>query len=192
MALENADGGGDFIDNDQLQAMCEEKALVVCKILRIEPGSRPTPTSRSDWFPVVVDMLVLSGRWKGTVYRSERMTKAGFTNTLREKFDPRDAELKAKERRKIARTEGTDLAARFGFYTADGVKRFCLNAARAGDMAEIEALFEQTGNDPYTAAEKAELDRSSDVLFGETDGEIGAKAVVPAAAGAYDDDEPPF
>ncbi len=188
MALENADGGGgDWIDNDQLQAMCEEKALAVLKILRIEPPSRPTPTSRSDWHPVIVDMLVLSGRWKGSVYRSERMTKAGFTNTLRQKFDPRDAELKAKDRRKIDRTEGTDLACRFGFYTADGVQRFCLNAARAGDMAEIEALFEQTKGDPYTVAEKAELDNASAVIFGDTDGEVGGSKAAPV-----DEEEPPF
>ena len=196
MALENADGGGgDWITNDQWDRLCKEKALGVFKILRIEPPSKPTETSRSPWHPVVVDMLILSGSYEGTVYRSERMTKAGFTNTLREKFHPEDADKKAKDRRKLPRTEGTDLVARFGTYQADGVTRFALNGARADDVKRVEELFAETGGDPYTAAEKAELESARDIFADTTPGDeisSGNMAGARMPAADPDDDEPPF
>jgi len=188
MALENADGGGgDWISPETYERLCQEKALAVLKILRIEPGSMPKPTSRSMWYPVVVDMLLLDGHLEGTVYRSERMTRAGFTNTLREKFDPRDADLKAKDRRKIPRTEGTDLACRFGTYKDnEGNTRFALNAARPDDMARIEALFAD-GADPYAAAEKAEVAKASAVFGGP-----GTDPGYVSAEYDVNDEEPPF
>jgi hypothetical protein len=173
VALENADGGGgDWIDDDTYAKLCQEKALAVLRILRIEEGAKPKPTSRSMWYPVVVDLLILDGHREGEVFRSERMTKAGFTNTLREKFDPRDAELKAKERRKIPRTEGTDLACRFGTYKDnEGNVRYALNAARPDDMTRVAALFAEYDDDPYTAFEKKALSSRptpSDPTDGET------------------------
>lgn len=191
MALENADGGGgDWISNDMWQELCEGNALAVMRILSIEPR-QPVPNgSGNEWEPVIVDMLVLSGKYEGTVYRSERMTKAGFTNTLRMKWDPADAAKPAKERRKIPRIVGTDLACRFGFYTdkRSGMKRFALNAARADDMATVAELFEKTGDDPYTAAEDQDRELAMAAIGDVSDGAIG---------GAPDDDDddddiPPF
>jgi hypothetical protein len=181
MALENADGGGgDWIPADVVEELAASRTLAVFKILRILPGEKPKPTSRSEWFPVIADMLILDGKRKGTVYRSERFTKSGIVNTLRQKFDPRDAELKPKDRRKIARTEGTDLVARFGFYKDnEGVQRVCINAARADDVEEVKALFEATGDDPYGHYEAEDRKNSVSVMSG-------------APAPVDDDDEPPF
>jgi hypothetical protein len=186
VALENADaGGGDWIGDDMWQELCEGQVLAVMRILRIEPR-QPVPNhSGNEWEPVVVDMLVLSGKYTGTVYRSERMTKAGFTNTLRQKWDPADAAKPAKERRKIPRTEGTDLACRFGFYKdkRSGLNRFALNAAREDDMAEVVKLFAESGDDPYRAAEAKDRELA-----------MAAMGSPGAAAGQPDDldDEPPF
>lgn len=184
MAIENADaGGGDWIPEQTYQELAEGQTLVVCKILNIEPGSLPKPTSRSQWFPVVVDMLALSGKFNGTVWRSERMTRTGMTNTLREKFHPDDAEKPMKQRRKIPRVEGTDLVCRFGYYTDnEGNRRLCLNAARPDDVKRVKALFEATNDDPYSAAEAKDRQLAM-ATIGDT---------APGSGAPDDDDEPPF
>lgn len=179
MALENADsGGGDWIPEEKLTEMAEGQALAVCRVLRILPGEKPKPTSRSDWYPVVVNMLILSGKYEGSVYRSEKLTRTGFTNTLREKKDPADPKGKAK----IPRTEGTDVVVRFGFYTDnEGVRRLCMNAARADDMERVTELFRVTGDDPYSAAEAKDRADSALVM-------AGPPVTVPAVD--FDDDAP--
>lgn len=203
MALENADsgGGGDWIPEENLTEMAEGQALAVCKILRILPGEKPKPTSRSEWYPVVVDMLVLSGKFEGSVYRSEKLTRAGFTGTLREKLDPATEGQPFKQRRKIPRTEGTDLAVRFGFYTDnEGVRRLCMNAARADDMEQLKALFKKTGDDPYSwyeaqdrAASGVAVDAAPAVnaVHGSDTAPV-QNDKVPATAGAPADDGLPF
>jgi hypothetical protein len=198
MALENADGGGgDWITDDVYEELAEDAALAVLRILRIEPR-QPVPGKLNEWEPVVVDMLVLSGRHANTVWRSERMTKAGLTNTLRSKWDPspENMALKAKERVKIPRTEGTDLACRFGHYTSAHSSRQLvgLNAARAADMKRVEALFAEYGDDPYTAFEDQDRANAMAALGGPAEDRapvtVGG-AGTPAATDPMDE-EPPF
>ena len=179
MALDNGEGGGDYVDRSYWMGLAKEGALVVFRIIRVEAPTKLNPKLK-EAEPVVVDFAVLNGNEEGTVYRSERIIAAGITNTLRKKTVERGG-----KKVKVDREPGDDVAVRMGVYESFGSEKAGANPCGPDEFEKVKRIFEETKGDPYTVFERRAM---ADMTSEEPDDDA-----VPAGVGsgsAADDDLP--
>jgi hypothetical protein len=149
MALENGEGGGDYLGKEYWMGLAREGALVVFRIKRIEEPTLLSASVKTPAEPVVVDVAVLNGTEEGTVYRDERIIAAGIVNTLRTKTVER-----AGKKVKVARQPGDDVAVRMGIYKSFGSDKAGANPCGPDEFKKVKETFAKTQGDPYSAFER--------------------------------------
>jgi len=178
MALDNGEGGGDYLGKEYWMGLGREGALVVFRIKRIEEPTLLSPSVKTPAEPVVVDFAVLNGTEEGTVYRDERIIATGIVNTLRSKTVERGG-----KKAKVARQPGDDVAVRMGIYKSFGSDKAGANPCGPDEFEKVKRIFAETNGDPYSAFEK----RAMAALANDAepvDASVGA--------GGDDPDELPF
>jgi hypothetical protein len=177
MALENGEGGGDYLAKEYWMGLAREGALVVFRIKRIEEPTLLSTSVKTPAEPVVADVAILNGTETGTVYRDERIIAAGIVNTLRTKTVERGG-----KKVKVARQPGDDVAVRMGVYKSFGSDKAGANPCGPDEFKKVVAVFEKTQGDPYSAFER------------EAMAALANEEAVGAVAGgsAADDDTLPF
>lgn len=144
VAVENGEGGGDYLDRDWWLDRGKEGALIVFRINRIEPPQK-LRADLKEAEPVNVDLVVLNGSEEGSVYRSERVIAGGIVNTLRKK---------TVQGRKVPRQPGDDVAVRMGTFEAFGRKHPGANPCGPDEFEKVKKTFADTQGDPYSWFEK--------------------------------------
>jgi hypothetical protein len=148
MALDNGEGGGDYLDRDWWLDRGREGVLAVFRINRVEPPVK-LRADLKEAEPVNVDFVILNGSEEGTVYRSERVIAAGIVNTLRTKTVERDG-----KRVKVERQKGDDVAVRLGTFKAFGKDHPGANPCGPDEFEKVKKVFADTAGDPYSYYEK--------------------------------------
>lgn len=144
MAVENGEGGGDYLDRDWWLKRGQEGALIVFRVNRIEEPTK-LRADLAEAKPVNVDFVVLNGSEEGAVYRSERVIAGGIVNTLR---------TKTVQGRKVPRQPGDDVAVRMGTFEAFGRKHPGANPCGPDEFEKVKDTFAKTSGDPYAYFEK--------------------------------------
>jgi hypothetical protein len=181
MALDNGEGGGDYLAKEYWLGLAREGALVVFRIKRVEEPALLSTSVKTPAEPVVVDLAILNGSEEGTVYRDERIIAAGITNTLRTKTVERGGKKK-----KVARQPGDDVAVRMGIYKSFGSDKAGANPCGPDEFEKVKETFAKTNGDPYSHFEKramAELANDAEPV----DASVGS-----GSADADDDSDLPF
>lgn len=177
MALENGEGGGDYLDRDFWLKLGQEGALVVFRILRVEEPVLLRADLKKEAEPVVADLVILNGSEEGTVYRNERVIAGGIVNTLRTKTAKDPATGRS---RKVERQKGDDVAVRMGTFKAFGREHPGANPCGPDEFEKVKDVFAKTEGDPYTFYERRAM------------AALANDAESPEAPSSGDDDGLPF
>lgn len=177
MAVENGEGGGDYLAKEYWMGLAREGALVVFRIKRVEEPTLLSPSVKTPAEPVVVDLAILNGSEEGTVYRDERIIAAGIVNTLRTKTVERGG-----KRVKVARQPGDDVAVRMGIYKSFGSDKAGANPCGPDEFEKVKETFAKTNGDPYSAFERQAMAELAN----------DAEPVDVSAGTAADDSDLPF
>lgn len=177
MALDNGEGGGDYLAKEYWMGLAREGALVVFRIKRVEDPILLSTSVKTPAEPVIVDLAILNGSEEGTVYRDERVIASGIVNTLRTKTVERGG-----KRVKVPRQPGDDVAVRMGIYKSFGSDKAGANPCGPDEFEKVKRIFAETGGDPYAAFEKRAMAELAN----------DAEPVDVSAGAAGDDDSLPF
>lgn len=141
MAPKAGKGGGDYLD---FTPFCNSGALMAFKVLEFMPDETIVPKdggSPSVVNPVMVDVICLddpSGGQTGRVARREKVIGKGMTGPLR----------------RMAINDDAVYVMQWGKRGATSYPQ--CNPPTPEQLATANSIFESTGDDPYTAAERAQ------------------------------------
>jgi hypothetical protein len=80
MAMVAATAGGEFLNRDEMLALCDEQALMVFRPLEFLADEK---MDKGVVKPVITDVYIVTGARAGEVRRSDKLIGNGITGTLR-------------------------------------------------------------------------------------------------------------